>query len=70
MPNLDFTCPFCKTEEHSYQELAAEPGRRAVPHDCTGVQKRTYVFVDRHTETGVPIYLCCRPVYAADAAEG
>lgn len=61
MPTLTFTCPFCKREEHPYEDLDGEPGRRCVPHACPGVGKRSYVFVDRHTRDGTPIYLRCTP---------
>lgn len=61
MAVLHFACPFCKKEEHEYQGLAPEPGRRVVTHECGDVPKRSYVFVDRHTDIGEPIYLRCVP---------
>jgi len=68
MAVLDFTCPFCKQEEHTYETLEAEPGRRCVSHACPEVGKRSYVFASRHTEVGEPVYLRCTPAKAAAPA--
>ena len=61
MGALNFVCPFCQASDHSYTELMEEADRRSVAHDCSGVKKRSYVFVDQHTSQGVPIYLRCDP---------